>query len=147
MRSIKFPLPLVRKIFKLFIKTIIDTKTIDIAAFQEVENSIITENGFTKGKNITKTAKESNFKRKLNHFLRRCKALVERSYKECVESGQGEEIITSTLNSTTTVSEFNNVTVSVESLSHKVISNFFKKSAACYLRFEDIQKLKELNTI
>lgn len=147
MRSIKFPLPLVQKIFKFLIDIILAERTIESSSFKDAERSIINDSGLTKGKNISKSETESNFKRKLSHFIRRCRDIVQKSYTELVDCSQGEEIITATMNSTTTVSETNNVTVSAEGIYSRVIRNFFKKSAACYLRFDDIQKLKENKTI
>ena len=147
MRSIKFPLSLVQKIFNVLIDIILAEKTIESSSFKDTERNIINDSGLTKGRNISKSETESNFKRKLSHFIRRCRDIVQNSYKEIADCIQGEENITSTMNSTTTVSETNNVTVSAEVLYNRVIRNFLKKSAACYLRFDDIQKLKECKTI
>ena len=147
MRSIKFPLSLVQKIFNVLIDIILSEKTIESSSFKDAERNIINDSGLTKGRNISKSETESNFKRKLSHFIRRCRDIVQNSYKEIADCIQGEENITSTMNSTTTVSETNNVTVSAEVLYNRVIRNFLKKSAACYLRFDDIQKLKEGKTI
>ena len=122
-------------------------KTIESSSFKDAERNIINDSGLTKGRNISKSETESNFKRKLSHFIRRCRDIVQNSYKEIADCIQGEENITLTMNSTTTVSETNNVTVSAEVLYNRVIRNFLKKSAACYLRFDDIQKLKEGKTI
>ena len=147
MRSIKFPLSLVQKIFNVLIDIIRAEKTIESSSFKDAERNIINDSGLTKGRNISKSETESNFKRKLSHFIRRCRDIVQNSYKEIADCIQGEENITLTMNSTTTVSETNNVTVSAEVLYNRVIRNFLKKSAACYLRFDDIQKLKEGKTI
>ena len=147
MRSIKFPLSLVQKIFNVLIDIILAEKTIESSSFKDAERNIINDSGLTKGRNISKSETESNFKRKLSHFIRRCRDIVQNSYNEIADCIQGEENITSTMNSTTTVSETNNVTVSAEVLYNRVIRNFLKKSAACYLRFDDIQKLKEGKTI
>ena len=112
MRSIKFPLSLVQKIFNVLIDIILAEKTIESSSFKDAERNIINDSGLTKGRNISKSETESNFKRKLSHFIRRCRDIVQNSYKEIADCIQGEENITLTMNSTTTVSETNNVTVS-----------------------------------
>ena len=158
MRSIKFPLSLVQKIFNVLIDIILAEKTIESSSFKDAERNIINDSGLTKGRNISKSETESNFKRKFGAttvpagedqkpMLEQCRDIVQNSYKEIADCIQGEENITLTMNSTTTVSETNNVTVSAEVLYNRVIRNFLKKSAACYLRFDDIQKLKEGKTI